>query len=77
MAKIILYLLISKTFREKTSTEYAFPFIGGLQIRRERIHKMNPTTNPQPKTKEPDSESLGFGIGLQDLVSKKIKNSLT
>ena len=28
-------------------------------------------------TKEPDSESLGFGTGLQDLVSKKIKNSLT
>ena len=38
---------------------------------------MNPTTNPQPKTKKPDSESLGFGIGLQDLVSKKIKKSLT
>ena len=29
------------------------------------------------KTKKPDSESLGFGTGLQDLVSKKIKNSLT
>ena len=27
------------------------------------------------KTKKPDSESLGFGIGLQDLVSNK--NSLT
>mgnify|MGYP001715257290 FL=1 len=28
-------------------------------------------------TKKPDSESLGFGTGLQDLVSKKTKNSLT
>ena len=41
------------------------------------LHFMNPTTNPQPKTKKPDSESLGFGIGLQDLVSKKNKKSLT
>ena len=29
------------------------------------------------KTKKPDSKSLGFGTGLQDLVSKKNKNSLT
>ena len=42
MAKIILYLLISKNFSRKTSVEYAF--IGGLKS--------------TIKTKKPDSESL-------------------
>ena len=61
MAKIILYLLISKTFPEKLLSSMLL------------LGDYKSTIN----TKKPDSESLGFGTGLQDLVSKKTKNSLT
>lgn len=63
MAKIILYLLISKTFPEKLLSSMLLLLLGDYKS--------------TIKTKKPDSESLGFGTGLQDLVSKKNKNSLT
>ena len=63
MAKIILYLLISKTFPEKLLSSMLFLLLGDYKS--------------TIKTKKPDSESLGFETGLQDLVSKKNKNSLT